>query len=98
MGWTGNYAAKLVEQRTGTPPTQVRLPGAGKDFSLRVHSQCRLSIGVRTSPCAIARNYICAHAKDAVDAVDYGNTRHPACTVGWVARLCRSWLSSGKQS
>ena len=20
--------------------------------------------------------------------------RHPACTVGWVARLCRSWLSS----
>ena len=21
---------------------------------------------------------------------------HPACTVGWVARLCRSWLSPGK--
>ena len=22
--------------------------------------------------------------------------KHPACTVGWVARLCRSWLSPGK--
>ena len=21
--------------------------------------------------------------------------KHPACTVGWVARLCRSWLSPG---
>ena len=22
--------------------------------------------------------------------------KRPACTVGWVARLCRSWLSPGK--
>ena len=22
--------------------------------------------------------------------------KHPACTLGWVARLCRSWLSPGK--
>ena len=22
--------------------------------------------------------------------------KHPACTVGWVARLCRSWLFPGK--
>ena len=23
--------------------------------------------------------------------------KQPACTIGWVVRLCRSWLSSGKQ-
>ena len=28
--------------------------------------------------------------------VDYGNTKTPACTLGWVARLCCSWLSLGK--
>ena len=22
--------------------------------------------------------------------------KHPACTAGWLARLCRSWLSQGK--
>ena len=22
--------------------------------------------------------------------------KHPACTVGWVARLCRIWVSPGK--
>ena len=26
-----------------------------------------------------------------------GTLKHPACTVGWVARLNRSWLSPGKQ-
>ena len=24
------------------------------------------------------------------------HSKHPACTVGWVARLCRCWLSPGK--
>ena len=30
------------ERRAGTPPTQVRVPGAARDFSFRVNFQCRL--------------------------------------------------------
>ena len=25
-----------------------------------------------------------------------GTLKHPACTVAWVARLCRTWLSPGE--
>ena len=44
-----------------------------------------------------------AHIKDPVvhvrSSMDYGHTKTPpACTVGWVTRLCRSWLSPGKAS
>ena len=35
--------AQLVEHRTVTPLTQVRFPGAARDFSPRVNFQCRLS-------------------------------------------------------
>ena len=93
--------AQLIEHRTGMLPTQVRFPGAARDFSPRVSFQCRLFCGVRTPPCAIACSYVCAHVKD--PAVHFRvrwiveTLKHPACTVGWVARLCRSWLSPGKQ-
>ena len=94
--------AQLVERRTGTPLAQVRFPGAARDFSPRVNVQCSLTYGVRTSPCAIARIYICAHVKDSVVHVRVRwimkTLKHPACTVGWVVRLCRSWLSRGRQS
>ena len=46
----GGDVAQLVEHRTGTPPTQVRFPGAARDFSLRVNFRCRLSYGVRDTP------------------------------------------------
>ena len=62
----GGDVAQLVEHRTGTSPTQVRFPGAARDFSPRVNFQCRLSYGVRTPPCAIACNYDCVHVKDPV--------------------------------
>ena len=42
--------AQLVEHRTGTPPTQVRLPGAARDLSPKDNFQCRLSYGVRILP------------------------------------------------
>ena len=58
--------ARLVERRTGTLPTQVRLSGAARDFSPRVNFQCRLSYDVRTPLCAVACIYICAHVKDPV--------------------------------
>ena len=86
---------QVVEHRIATPPTQVRFPGAARDFS-----QCRLSYGVRTPPCAVACTYICTHVKN---PVVHGRVRwimetlkHLTCTIGWVVRLCRSWLSPGK--
>ena len=56
---------------------------------------------VRTPPCAIACIYSTrAHVKDPVVHVRVRwimeTLKHPACTVDWVARLCRSWLSPGK--
>ena len=93
--------ALLVEHRTGTSPTQVRFPVAARDFSPRVNFQCRLSYGVRTPLCAIAYIYVCMHVKDPVVHVRVRwikeTLKHPACTVGWVARPCRSRLSPGRQ-
>ena len=55
---------------------------------------------VRTPPCAIACINICAHVEDQIVHVRVRwvmeTLKHPECTVGWVARLCRSWLFLGK--
>ena len=55
----------------------------------------------RTPPCATACINICAHIKDLVVHVRVWwimeTLKHPACTVGWVAQLCCSWLSLEKQ-
>ena len=52
------------------------------------------------TPCRIACIYICAHVTDPKVHIRVRwimeTLKHPACTVGWVARLCRSWLSPGK--
>ena len=92
--------AQLVEHRTGSPPTQVRFPGAVRDFSSRDNFQCRLSDGVREPPSVIACVYVCAHVKDPVVHVRVRwimeTLKRQACTVGWVTRLCRSWLSPRK--
>ena len=99
-GGEGDVAQLVREHRTDPLPTQVRFPGAVRDFSPRVKFQCRLSYGVRTLPCAIACIYIHAHVKDPVVHIRVWWTmetlKHPACTVALVARLCRSWLSPGK--
>ena len=59
--------SSLVEHQTITPLTQVRFPGAARDFLPRVNFHCRLSFGVRTPLCAIACIInICAHVKDPV--------------------------------
>ena len=39
----GEDVAQLLEHRTVTPLTQVRFPGAARDFSPGVNFQCRLS-------------------------------------------------------
>ena len=49
------------------------------------------SYGVCKTPCAIACIYICVHVKDPAVHVRVWwimeTLKHPACTVGWVARL-----------
>ena len=94
--------SSLIEHRTVTPLTQFRFPGAARDFSPRVNFQCRLSYSVCTPPCVIACIYTCAHIKDPIVQVRVRwimeTLKHPAYTLGWVAQLCRSWLSSGKAS
>ena len=56
--------------------------------------------GVRIPPRAIACINTCVHVKDPVVHVRVRwimeTLKHPACTVDWVARLCRSWLPPGK--
>ena len=91
---TYNYTQRVgmwrswLERRTVTPLTQVRFPGAARDFLPRVNFQCRLSYGVRTPPCAIACINICAHDKHPVvhvkSSVDYGHTKTPSmhCRLG----------------
>ena len=39
----GGDVAQFLERQTGTPLTQVRLPGAARDFSPEVNFQCGLS-------------------------------------------------------
>ena len=58
----GGDVAQLVEHRTGSLPTQVRFPGAARDFSPRVSFQCRPSRSTVSvhPPCTIAPIYICA--------------------------------------
>ena len=96
----GGDVAQLVQHWTGTPLMQVWFPDVARDFSPRVNFQCRLSHNVCTPLCAIACIYICAHVKN--PAVDVRvrwimeTLKHPACTLGWVAQLCRSWLFPGE--
>ena len=68
-------------------------------------SQSQLSVQtllhVSVHPCVQSRAFnICAYVKDPVVRVrvrwSMETLKHPACTVGWVARLCRNWLSPGK--
>ena len=75
--------ARMVERRTVEPLTQVRFPGAARDFSPRVNFQRRLSYGVRTPPCAIACINVCADVKDPVvhvraRSVDHENAKIPS--------------------
>ena len=90
-----------LDHQTGTPLTQVRFRGKGIFFFLPESTFSADSLAVSLHPpCAIPCIFICAHVKDPVVHVRVQWTmetlKHPACTPGWVARLCCSWLSPGK--
>ena len=71
--------------------TQVRFPGAAKDFLPRVNFQFRLSFGVRTPVCAIACINICAHVKD---PVVHGKVRRIMAKQTYPARTIATKLSA----
>ena len=87
-----------MEHQTGTLLMQVWFYGVASDFSPRVNFQHRFSYGTCTPLCACIN--ICVHVKDPVVHVRVlwimETLKHSACTVGWVAQLCCSWLSPGK--
>ena len=101
---TGIYldgdVARLVERRSSTPLTQVRFPRCSKGFFSYNQLSGRLSYGFCTPLCAVACINICAHVKYPVVHVRIRwvmeTLKHPACTVGSVARLCLSRLFPGK--
>ena len=69
------------------------IPRCGKG-SLRINFQCRLFCRLRTPPCVTRCINIYANVKDPVVRVRVRwimePLKHPPCTVGWVARLCRA--------
>ena len=78
------------------------IPRCGKGFSPRVNFQCSLFYVCPYPLCAVACINICAHVKDPVVCIRLRRImetqKHQACTIGWEAPLCRSWLSPGKTS
>ena len=91
----GGDIAQLVERRTGGFHFPVR-----QEIIFPKSSFSALSYGVRADPYAITHTNICARVKDPIVYVRVRwimeTLKHPACTVGWVPRLCRSWFSTGK--
>ena len=96
----GGDVAPLVEHRTVTPLTQVRFLGSARGFLPESTFSADSLTCVRTPSCAITCIYMCAHVKDPVVHVRVRwimkTLKHLARTVGWVARLCHTWLSSRK--
>ena len=98
FGWGCSSVGRASDRHAADT---ISIPQCGKGFFLpRVNIQCRLSHGVRTPLCAIVCIKICAHVKDPVVQIRVRWTMetfaYSAGTVGWVARLRRSWLSPGK--
>ena len=97
IGWV---VPQLVRASDRHAADAGSIPRCGKGF----FSQGQLSVQTFTvsvhPPCAIACINICAHVKDPEVHVRVWwimeTLKHPACTVGWVAPLCRTWLSPRK--
>ena len=91
--------AQRVQRRIGTPLSQVRFSVRRRIF-LPQSASVQTLLRFCTPPHTIAYTDICEHVKNPVVHVTVrwimATLKHPACTVGWVARLCRSWLSPGK--
>ena len=96
MGWGCSSVGRASDRHAANANP---FPIVARDFSPRVSFQCRLSYSVHTPLPAIACIYICAYVKDPIVHFRVWwimkTLKHPACNVGWIARLCHSWLSPG---
>ena len=79
--FVGMYLSWL-EHRTVTPLTQVRFPGAARNFSPRLNFQCRLSYVCPYTPvCNRMHLHLCARLRSCSScqsAVNYGHTKTPS--------------------
>ena len=99
FGWGCSSVGRAWDQHAADAGS---IPWCSKGFfsqsQLSVQTLLRVSI---YPPCATACINICAHIKDLLVHVRVWwimeTLKHPACTVGWVAQLCCSWLSLEKQ-
>ena len=103
MVWRCSSVGRASDRQTA-PLMRVRFPRAARDFFFQ--SQLSVQTLLRCPnppplPCAIACINVCVHVKDPVVHVRVlwimETLKQPARTLGWVARLCHSWLSPGKQ-
>ena len=77
----GGDVAQLVEHRTGTPPTQVRFPGAARDFPPRVNfsADCHtVFVHPRVQSHAFTYVRTLKILSPGQSLVDYGNTKTPS--------------------
>ena len=76
----GAWIAQLVEcptEKPGAILTQVRVPGATRDFSPSVNFQCRLTVSIQP-PCSLTRINICEHVTNGTIFWTQENTTHTA--------------------
>ena len=95
--WRSSSAGRASDRHTAEA---VPFPGAARDFSPKVNCQRRL-LRCPYTPVCNRIYYICAHVKDPVVHVRaqciMKTLKITACTVNWLTRLWRSWLSQGKK-
>ena len=87
----GGNVAQMVRAVDHHAPDASSIPQCCKGLFSRSQLSVKTLTCVCTPPCAVACINICAHVKDPVVHVRVRwimeTVKHPACTVGWVARL-----------
>ena len=73
----------------------------GKEFCSKSQLSVQTLLWCPYDPVRKDMFYICVHVNDPIAHVRVGwimeTLKHPACTLGWVVRLCQNWLSPGRQ-
>ena len=96
-GWGCSSVGKASDRHAAETGS---IPRCAKGFFSQSTFSADSLYDVRAPPCVTACIKIYAHVKDPVVHVRVRwimeALKRPACTVGWVARLCRCWLSHEK--
>ena len=96
-GWVVALLVRASDLHTANAGS---IPCCGKGFFSQSQLSVQTLLRCLYTPVHIACIYVCGHVKDPVVHVRVGwimaTQKHPACTIGWEVRLCRSWLSLRK--